>query len=362
MNKIRYIILKNQTFPFYIMTVLGYIVSSIVLSIFKIHDSFFAPLFYFSIVATLYYALMCVLYFKINKFISFIIFWLGMIVYAFFSVFSTNMVCGNGLYIIGLIPTMVLCTLDSNITKKQYTFFTVIALICVIVIFFYKLFFAVKPGDLCDLRLHFYHLSQIYYAAVVLTILFYSCITAEIKLKRDRLKIQFKQKELEYMANHDPLTGFMNRRRMVKILTACDVSKKTLGADYAIAIFDIDDFKHVNDTYGHSCGDFILTSFTKRMRTFLPLENKIARWGGEEFVVVWPVFDDEILAQIDAVRLELSRTKFNYNGTDISISATFGICSSRHIDGWEAVLGEADEQLLHGKQHGKNCLVVSNKY
>ena len=72
--------------------------------------------------------------------------------------------------------------------------------------------------------------------------------------------------------------------------------------DYAIAILDIDDFKNINDIYGHDCGDFILKSYTQELRKKLDPQIKIARWGGEEFVIIFPRLSSETVFELDTIK------------------------------------------------------------
>ncbi|MCQ2611558.1 MAG: GGDEF domain-containing protein [Treponema sp.] len=170
------------------------------------------------------------------------------------------------------------------------------------------------------------------------------------------------QKELEHIANHDILTGLMNRYRASTILTQCEQRKENEHIEYAIAILDIDDFKKINDNYGHDCGDFVLKSYTAELRKKLPISIKIARWGGEEFIIIIPVASAEIPFELDKIREHLAMLTFMYEDQPIHVTATYGISSSRKHKNAYQVLKDADAHLLVGKDNGKNRLVVSQNF
>lgn len=187
-------------------------------------------------------------------------------------------------------------------------------------------------------------------------------ICSSISLKKMHLKNEATQKKLEYITCHDILTGLMNRYRAFTFFSSCETRKINEGIEYGIAILDIDDFKQINDVYGHDAGDAVLKNYTAELRKRLPLQNKIARWGGEEFLIIFPKITSETIFELDTIRELLSLTPFHYNGQIIHVTATYGISSSRTFSSATEVLNDADNHLYIGKQNGKNRLVVSEKF
>ena len=187
-------------------------------------------------------------------------------------------------------------------------------------------------------------------------------ICSSISLKKMHLKNDATQKKLEYITCHDILTGLMNRYRAFTFFSSCETRKINEGIEYGIAILDIDDFKKINDIYGHDAGDAVLKNYTSELRRRLPLHNKIARWGGEEFLIIFPKITSETIFELDTIRELLSLTPFHYNGQIIHVTATYGISSSRTFSSATEVLNDADNHLYIGKQNGKNRLVVSEKF
>lgn len=187
-------------------------------------------------------------------------------------------------------------------------------------------------------------------------------ISSSLSLRKIRLKNEATQKKLEYITCHDTLTNLMNRYLAFTYFSNCETRKINEGLDYGIAILDIDDFKKINDLYGHDCGDFILKSYTQELRKRLPHQNQISRWGGEEFVIIFPKITQETIFELDTIRELLSLTPFYYNGVPIHVSATYGISSSRKLASANDVLNDADAHLYIGKENGKNRLVVSENF
>ena len=168
-----------------------------------------------------------------------------------------------------------------------------------------------------------------------------------------------RREELIHIANHDPLTHLINRRRLWEHLRSCEEQKNQIGTNYVISIFDIDSFKKVNDTYGHDCGDFILVEISKLIKENLPKNVKIGRWGGEEFLLLFRAYSDEkAIEEVEKLRKMIDETIFDFLGTKIHITLTFGVSSSSYCDSAEHIIIDADKQLMKGKIQGKNRVVA----
>ena len=126
-----------------------------------------------------------------------------------------------------------------------------------------------------------------------------------------------------------------------------------------ICIGDIDDFKKINDTYGHLCGDYVLQNISEIMRKSLGFENvDICRWGGEEFVFMFCNDDiDSAFVKVENLRKTIENKNFVYENNNISITMTFGIIErdSGKVD--DVLLKSADKLLYRGKINGKNVVV-----
>lgn len=160
-----------------------------------------------------------------------------------------------------------------------------------------------------------------------------------------RLRVQTEQ--LRQMASTDPLTKLYNRREMQSRLN-------NISTEYVVGIGDIDDFKKVNDTYGHDTGDVVLSQVASLMSETIPEAASAARWGGEEFLFLIPdcgiekgkKYADSI---IDAIR----SYKFESGGREFSVTMTIGICSGSAEDDIYKIINIADSRLYKGKHNGK---------
>ena len=159
-------------------------------------------------------------------------------------------------------------------------------------------------------------------------------------------------------AREDPLTRALNRHGMNETL-ACELaSAARRGGALTVALMDLDNFKALNDTYGHLAGDAALTHIVDLIRRTLRPTDSVARYGGEEFLVVLP---DAGMPQAALVmkRLQgrLASQLCTHQGRDIAITFSAGIAAYVPGDTAEELLARADRALYRAKQSGKNCVV-----
>ena len=163
------------------------------------------------------------------------------------------------------------------------------------------------------------------------------------------------REKLDYNSNHDMLTGLYNRRFFESIMKRSKEEKET---SFSVAMLDVDNFKKINDTYGHETGDRVLASVSACIEACLPKDAVAVRWGGEEFVLYLPqVESDRALEVLNVFRTNLSEQVIYHNDTRVSITVTIGLCTGDSIADYEEYLRQADEKLYWGKKHGKNQIV-----
>lgn len=161
------------------------------------------------------------------------------------------------------------------------------------------------------------------------------------------------EKQLKDTALTDRLTGLYNRHYMTDKL---EEAVKDSTAPF-VAMSDIDDFKKINDQYGHNAGDYVLRNVSRVMREILK-DDCISRWGGEEFLILFTGKDkDEVLNLTETVRRKIEAEDFDFEGTHIKVTITSGVAGfteGNSIDSW---ITEADNNLYQGKKEGKNKVV-----
>lgn len=161
--------------------------------------------------------------------------------------------------------------------------------------------------------------------------------------------------KLAYCSDHDLLTGLFNRRFFEHIMQR---NKSENENNYTIAIFDIDDFKKVNDTYGHQAGDEVLKNVSSIIAKSSADEYVTVRWGGEEFVLYMPNTNEKKAFELlECIRTKIANTIIEYEDTKIQITITIGMCTGLSLIDYELVLHTADDRLYYGKRNGKNCVV-----
>lgn len=161
--------------------------------------------------------------------------------------------------------------------------------------------------------------------------------------------------QLKKQANIDPLTGLYNRRRTLEYL---DKLLKSPEHQISICLCDIDLFKRVNDTYGHDVGDIVLKKISETFRKELPTDTFISRWGGEEFLLIFPISNgDEAYALLETLRQKIKALVFDGGSENFSISLTFGLAEYDFHSDLTTILKQADEKLYIGKKSGRDRII-----
>lgn len=175
-------------------------------------------------------------------------------------------------------------------------------------------------------------------------------------------KARIQNEQLRTMASTDPLTKLNNRREMGRILNDVVNNSRKSGKGYIIGIGDIDDFKKVNDSYGHDKGDDVLSNIAKIITDNLPEGGYAARWGGEEFLFVLPDSDtEEGLVCANNIVKSVRKLRFKKSVTEFSVTMTIGICEGHPENNVEKVISRADSRLYKGKHNGKDRVVSTDK-
>ncbi len=164
------------------------------------------------------------------------------------------------------------------------------------------------------------------------------------------------RRNLRDMVERDPLTTLFNRRGFTKKLESLAQN----GIPYTAVMGDIDFFKKINDTYGHAAGDYVLKDISLLLKKYVAEGNGLAaRWGGEEFLMVFPNADAEQTKMlIDRLLNEIRERNFVFDGKDIAVTMTFGISESKVGEPDKLAINRADELLYEGKASGRNKVVV----
>jgi diguanylate cyclase (GGDEF)-like protein len=199
--------------------------------------------------------------------------------------------------------------------------------------------------------------SDIFFAAGVPAVVapFFGYITLRLS---DQLDLA--EERLRQLSITDELTQAYNRRYLIEVARKVLAGAKRYGDSFAIIIFDIDDFKRVNDTYGHAAGDQVLRVLSEICMTHIRDSDTFARYGGEEFVILVPrCCPTDIVKFAERIRVKLSEARIQYGQMDIQVTVSMG---AGIFDGTtpdlDTILSRADTALYTAKKQGKNCTVL----
>lgn len=165
------------------------------------------------------------------------------------------------------------------------------------------------------------------------------------------------QQALRNLVEQDTLTGLYNRRSGEQMLRNIHKNYQKEGTPFCVAIGDIDHFKRVNDTYGHECGDVALMEIAAQIQEHMKGRGFVARWGGEEVLLVYANMELETAAGcIEELMEDIRSKRIVYEDTSLSITMTFGLTEGNG-GRIEHIVRDADARLYEGKNSGRDRLV-----
>lgn len=165
---------------------------------------------------------------------------------------------------------------------------------------------------------------------------------------------------LAELSSRDTLTGLLNRRATHDLLRTAHTRMRRLGEPYSIAMVDLDHFKRINDQHGHACGDAVLESVAGALAGALRDTDHVARWGGEEFLILLANTTPtgaqhaayKLLESVRACRIDCPHDQ------ELEITASIGIATSTPTRSLESTVNAADEALYTGKRTGRNRITT----
>ncbi len=189
-----------------------------------------------------------------------------------------------------------------------------------------------------------------------------SLLTPELELLAHAIERLWQEnRKLVTASNMDPLTGTLNRRGFFPTVTTLSHLAKRNGLQVGMLMIDIDDFKHINDTYGHKAGDRILWSVAESIRTRVRGSDIVGRYGGDEFLVyLFPLDGGTIRKIADNIRTMIEESMPDDIPISVSIGAAEGSFEDNVVIELESFIAHADKALYQAKAGEKNRVALYN--
>ncbi len=177
------------------------------------------------------------------------------------------------------------------------------------------------------------------------------------KLVQERTReLEIARKELELLAETDAMTGIYNRIKLDQILLTEIQRANRYKSSFSVILFDLDNFKEINDNYGHQVGDQVLSELARVIHQRVRNTDILGRWGGDEFMIISPeiTLDDATLLA-ETIRITLASHDF---GVNMSVTSSFGVTIWQLKDSYNALIDRVDKSLYKAKRNGKNQVVA----
>lgn len=251
---------------------------------------------------------------------------------------------------------MVLLTLYFFSSYKQYAGkFLYAVFMCALRILLFYIYHYKEPlwplGSATENALQIINTIIIFWCISVIAFIF-SNDSQELESKLVDYNIQ-----LERQANTDALTGLYNRRKALEYLKHL-MNEPAGYMGFSLCICDIDFFKRVNDEYGHDFGDEVLKGISQILMEEMSGQNMVARWGGEEFLLVFPACNgDDAFIKLEDIRRRVKELKIKKDDIEVGVTMTFGLAEYDFNNDLTTIIKEADEKLYQGKEQGRDRII-----
>lgn len=296
----------------------------------------------------LFFSIIVVFYSKLNKSATFKFYynWLTVCELLLSIFFIGIIVCyKNGDFLIQTYGLIIIILIIFIIPNKWI--YSLIASVYISIIFFIVAVIIYK-----DILYRQYYAAMVYTLTALILCSIYSYV-----INRYKRINYYNSKELLRVSNTDSLTGANNRTYFDNVLPDYIEKAKKENSPLSLIIFDFDDFKKINDVYGHLTGDQILSESSRIINKVIPERCVYSRWGGEEFCIILPDTPIEDAYELAKKLLDIIRENDFSPAKDVTCS--FGVTSLIEGDTVFSLVNRADQSLYAAKFQGKNCVVSS---
>lgn len=282
------------------------------------------------------------------------------IVFVLFTSFTIGNIMRFNLYCLALVTGMfyITSTIKDFKGKTIIPFlFSLASMLAFVASLIFELFFeppvTIEPSVATQL-IEIFNVIVVYSMMIIFSLLF------TWEMKNNSAALEKRNQQLQQFANRDPLTKLPNRRSMMQVLNVSMHELQRDNAPFSVILGDIDDFKKVNDNYGHDAGDKVLVTVANTITSQLRDCDSVCRWGGEEILIIVKGDLEAAKGIAERIRLNISTSKVEHNNQTIRVTMTFGVAQAKAGDRIEHLIQQADNRLYYGKGHGKNQVVDQN--
>lgn len=307
-------------------------------------------LFIFNSCSTLYYTFLLILTKNGNYKVMLLLTHIEVGLFASYTTILVGWECGFALFYICMASLVYFCPYKNRYIPYLFSLFE-LALFIITKIFTLNIE-PIYANVLVDYSIYLYFINTLGCFFVIL----YAAFISNISARATQKELISANDNLIYLANHDYLTGLMTRRGAFPILNDLYIDYLHHNRPFTLIMSDIDNFKSINDNYGHACGDYVLRIISELFSGFVNEKNISAvRWGGEEFLIVYKNSSkEECIEEIVKLCEAVALFPFEYDKYSFNLTMTFGMCDCTSSDSVQDMIATADGLLYQGKRNGKN--------
>ena len=261
-------------------------------------------------------------------------------------------------YILGLVPMSFYIAYTIPYFKQNFRI-PFISSGIVFACYFFVREYCFYNGSLVTINVSEIFVNRIFIFNIILTFGFLWLVALLFSLEVYYMQhhLESENTSLEKLANYDPLTKLMNRRSMDIYLSDAIEKAQQKGEEFCIIMADIDDFKKVNDTYGHAAGDMVLEEAAKVVVDNVRDGDCVCRWGGEEILILIRSGADTAKSVAQRICKDIAASRLDIGTIKLAITITLGVTKYHDNDDIDLIVERADKCMYTGKKRGKNQVV-----
>ena len=308
------------------------------------------PLFIYNIGSCIFYVGVYILSQEKRFRLTFILTHLEICLFVAFSCTYAGWNCGFALYLLALSSLVYFCPFNHKYIPYLFSVMEMISFLVLKIL-------STRIPPMHDFSAQAANSFYMFNALVSFTLILYAAIVSKLSAVMTEEVLKRSNVRLQDLVDHDALTKLWSRRHLTVAFQEIISENKPVS----IVLTDIDNFKKINDTYGHDCGDYILSELGNILKDASPDDTGICRWGGEEFVLMFPHENpDAVIPMVEHLRKTVEAYPFQYDNQKLQLTMTFGISNSTEATDLKELIRIADKRMYYGKKMGKNTVISAN--